>query len=170
MEEVMYTGKAFRVVSSDVNARNGKFKFEMLVNPDSAVIIPLLDKDTLIMEREYRVPVKKYLYELPAGKLDADETPIDGARRELLEETGYHAKNMKLLFKAYIAPGLQTQMLYFYVATGLSKGRRHLDEDEIIEVRRIKLEDAIKLVKRNKVEDTKTVAGLLYYNIFRYRS
>jgi ADP-ribose pyrophosphatase len=168
MREIAYVGPAFSVVKEYARSRAGKFQYDMILHPNSAVIIPLLDKNTIVMEMEYRIPIKKYVYELPAGKMNRGERPEEGAMRELLEETGYKAGSLKLLFKAYTAPGLETEVLYFYIATNLSKGARKLDPDEMIDVKKVKIRDAIKMVKNNKIEDTKTVAGLLFYKTFAH--
>ena len=106
---------------------------------------------------------------LPAGHVEKGETPKEAAKKELYEETGYRAQNMKLLYKAYVSPGLLTTMSYTYLATHLTKHEK-TDMGEMLEVGEIKFSGAYRMVKSNRIVDKKTISGILYYNEFFNRN
>jgi len=133
-----------------------------IVERNVAVILGFIDKRHILLERHYRAPIGKWIFELPAGHIEKGETPISAAKKELLEETGYSAKNLKLLYKDYVAPGILTTISYTYVATGLTKMHR-TDEEEMLRVKAIELNRAYALIKSNVIIDKKTISGLLYY-------
>ena len=136
-----------------------------VVEKDVAVILAFIDEKTIIIERHYRAPIGKWVLELPAGHVEKGETPKEAAKKELYEETGYRARNIKLLYKAYVAPGLLTTMSYTYLATGLEKHEK-TDRSEMLEVEEVKFSDVYAMVKSNRIVDKKTISGILYYNEF----
>ena len=136
-----------------------------VVEKDVAVILAFIDEKTIIIERHYRAPIGKWVLELPAGHVEKGETPKEAAKKELYEETGYRARNIKLLYKAYVAPGLLTTMSYTYLATGLEKHEK-TDRSEMLEVEEVKFSDVYAMVKSNGIVDKKTISGILYYNAF----
>ena len=136
-----------------------------VVEKDVVVILAFVDGKTIILERHYRAPIGKWILELPAGHVERGETPKEAAKKELYEETGYRAQNMKLLYKAYVSPGLLTTMSYTYLSTRLTKHEK-TDMGEMLEVEEIKFSDAYAMVKSNKIVDKKTISGILYYNEF----
>ena len=136
-----------------------------VVEKDVAVILAFIDEKTIIIERHYRAPIGKWVLELPAGHVEKGETPKEAAKKELYEETGYRARNIKLLYKAYVAPGLLTTMSYTYLATGLEKHEK-TDRSEMLEVEGVKFSDVYAMVKSNRIVDKKTISGILYYNEF----
>ena len=101
-----------------------------------AVIIPV-HGSKLVLERQYRPAIGRWLYELPAGLIEKGEEPIEAARRELKEETGFTAASIEHAFSSYSSPGLSDEIVHFFIARGLRKGKRHLEKHEIIETRDI---------------------------------
>jgi ADP-ribose pyrophosphatase len=127
----------------------------------SAVMLAVDNRKRILLVRQYRLPARSYLWELPAGKLDKGETPLKAAKRELVEETGYHAKKWKKLVAFYPSPGYVAEKMTIFVATELTAGAPHPMEDERIEIRwftRQEIEDGI---RSGKIVDGKTMIGYL---------
>ena len=121
----------------------------------------VLEEKTISSDRVYRKPIEKPIYEIPAGKLEKNESPKECAERELKEETGYSAKNIKLIHKFFTSAGFSNEIMFVYLATGLTPGENNLDADEFLDVYEIELEEAYNMVLKNDVEDAKTSIGLL---------
>ncbi len=131
-----------------------------------AVILPLLAGGRILIERQYRPQIKRYIYELPAGRVDRGEKSLQTAVRELKEETGYTASRVSPMAVAYSSPGITNEKLHMFIATGLRKGKSHLDDNEYLSVKTVTLKKAMQMVKKNQIVDAKTIAALLYYSAF----
>jgi len=162
MKKIVYKGKIGTIEKEEFKAEGVKFLIERVKGPDAVVISAFLNKNTILLERIYRPVIKKYIYELPAGKVDEKEGRKHAAERELREETGYIARNMKFLSSGYVSPGTNVQMYHFYKATKLIKSRQQLSKSEIIKIMPIKLTDALKMIKSSRIIDAKTIAGILF--------
>jgi ADP-ribose pyrophosphatase len=136
---------------------------EIVEHAPGAAVVAVGDDGRLLLVRQLRPAVDADLLELPAGLVDEGEAPIDCARRELAEETGYAATTLEPLLRFYTSPGFSTELIHLFVATGLREARVEHDEEEHIEVVRLPLEDAIRQVTQGEISDAKTVAGLLAY-------
>ena len=165
MQKLLST-KHFSVKEALYRVKGIRRKYEIITKSDTVLIIPVLDDGRILMEKQWRYPVGKYIYELPAGTVDKKELPRQTAIRELEEETGYRAKSVRFIFKGYPAPGLMDEMMYFYLATGLSKGKTNMDKDEVISLKPIPAKKAISMIRKGEIFDTKTIAALLYYSSF----
>ena len=165
MQRLLRT-KNFSVKEALFRVKGIRRKYEIITKNDTVLIIPILNDGKILMEKQWRYPVDKYIYELPAGTVDCGESPKKTAARELKEETGYTAKSIKFLFKGYPAPGLMNEMMYFYLVTGLKKGQSKPDKDEVISLKPITIRKAMAMVKEGEIVDTKTIAALLYYSSF----
>jgi ADP-ribose pyrophosphatase len=167
--EVVYQGKLFRVTRDKLVEPGGKESVREVVRHNGSVVILALDssqskKDPyIVMERQYRHAAGRFLWELPAGKLDAGEEPVAGAQRELEEETGYRAKKWKELVEYYASPGFLGESMKVYVAEGLIAGDAHPEEDEEIEIRLVKLSDVLKKIDKAEIMDGKTLSCVLLY-------
>lgn len=158
----VYSGKIFNV-ETEKQAKAGKrFLIERVVHPDFVLIVPFLTPEKLVMERQYRGAIRKYIYELPAGGINKGESLIKAAKRELEEETGYRAKKLQFLFKAYSAPGFVTEMAYVYAAKGLTLRKTKFDDDEIIETEEVSMDQALEMIRSNRIVDMKTIAAILF--------
>jgi len=155
-----------RIEESYSNIRGKKLKDFRILKNDAVVILPFLDKDTIILEKQFRFVVNKKILELPAGSIEKGEKRENAARRELTEETGYYPKNVKFMFKTWNNPALMNYLEYYYIAYNLVKKERKLDENEIITPIKMKLDDAVKMVYQGKIKDTKTMLALLFYSHF----
>lgn len=131
--ETHYQGQLFSFESEDVTLPNGsRTRMAMVRHPGSTAIVPLLDDNTVVMERQYRHAVGKYLLEIPAGTLEPGELPLDCAKRELEEETGFAATRMLELGSVHIIPAYSDEIIHLYIARGLTPSRQKLDQDEIL--------------------------------------
>ena len=140
---------------------------EIVVHPGAAVILPLLDDQTIVMVRNQRPAAGGMLLELPAGTLEPGEPPEGCAARELTEETGYRAKTLRKLVDFYSSPGICTERMFAFVAEGLEPARQDLDEGEELVVERVTWGEALRMVQANEIRDGKSIAALLYYHTFR---
>lgn len=158
----IYTGKLLTLKVDTVETVNqGYQKREIVEHPGAVAIVAIDENNEIILIKQFRKPIEKVIWEIPAGKLEPGETPKECAIRELEEETGYKAENLKLIYKFYTSAGFSNQKIYIYLATGLSYGNRNLDEDEDIDVYKIDIEKAYNLVLENEIEDAKTSIGIL---------
>ena len=127
----------------------------------SAVMMPVDDKKRILLVRQYRLPARKYLWELPAGRMDEGETPLQAAKRELAEETGYHAKKWEKLAVFYPSPGFLAEKMTIFLARDLTAGEQKPMEDERIEVAWFKPKQIDKMIESYEIIDAKTQIGFL---------
>ena len=118
----------------------------------------------IVMERQYRHAANQFLWELPAGKLEAGEDALEGAKRELAEETGYRAKKWKPLVEYYASPGFLGESMKVFLAEGLSAGDASPEEDEKIELRLVKLSEVVEMIEKGAILDGKTLCSVLLYD------
>jgi len=134
---------------------------EIVEHGDSVCIVPLDRQDNVVMVRQYRKPLGRFLLEVPAGGVNAGEDPDEAARRELKEETGYRADKLERLSYFWTTPGFCTEGMHAYLATGLEASPLTPEEDENIEVVRVPLGDVPAMISRGKIQDGKSIASLL---------
>lgn len=157
----IYNGKVFEVLKDEVELSDGMIRpREVIVHPGGVVIAAKKD-DAILMVKQYRYPIKMTQYELPAGRLEKGEDPLAAAKRELLEETGYVAREWESLGFIYTSPGICTEKLYLYKADELNFEHRQPDEGEIIDYCEIKLDQILKMVKNGEINDSKTICGVI---------
>lgn len=134
---------------------------EVAEHPGGVCVAALTDDDCLLFVRQFRYPYGEELWELPAGKRDAGEAPLVTGKRELEEETGFQAENFQPLGRVYPSPGYFNEVIYLYLATGLSAGEAHPDQDEFLEVEKIPLKKAVQMVLDDTLPDAKTQVAIL---------
>lgn len=157
----IYRGRIFHFVTEALTLPNGrKTDMAFIRHPGSTAVVPLLDDLTVVMEVQYRHPVGEYLLEIPAGTLAHGESPLDCARRELKEETGFEAREFVELGKIHIIPAYSDEVIHVFIARGLTPSKQNLDDDEIIEVVNYPLEQALQMVDEGRVTDALTVLSL----------
>ncbi|HUN83710.1 MAG TPA: NUDIX hydrolase [Terracidiphilus sp.] len=167
--EIVYEGPLFRVRHDKIIEPGGRQRERDVIRHNGSVVILALDKSSskkdpwIVIERQYRHAANQYLWELPAGKLDAGEEPVAGAQRELEEETGYRAKKWSPLVEYYASPGFLGETMIVFLAEGLVAGDAHPEEDEHIEFRLVKLSDLIKMIDKGAIKDGKTLTSILFY-------
>jgi ADP-ribose pyrophosphatase len=150
-------------VSEDIALDPDGFKIKRAIvhHGGSAVMMPVDKKGRILLVRQYRLPAAQYLWELPAGRLDPGETPLEAARRELAEETGYRAKKWEKLAVFYASPGFLAERMTIYLATKLTAGEKKPMEDERIEMRWFTSKELDKAIETGKILDAKTQIGFL---------
>lgn len=157
----VFKGRLLNVFIKYERLPNGHVaRFEMIKHPGAALIVPFLDKNRIIMLRQLRPVIGKFIYELPAGTLGANEPPIACARREIIEETGYSAKNFRRLGMIYPVPGYSTERIVIYAASGLKEMERIPEKDEVIRTRLFTKRAVRRLFKNGRITDAKTIAAL----------
>ena len=135
--------------------------YEVIKHPGAALVVPFLARDRVIMLRQLRPVIGKYIYEFVAGTLDKGEKPLACARREIVEETGYRARRFVYLGKIHPVPGYSTETIFLYKATGLTKVDGHTPElDEVIETHIMTRSQVRRLFRSGKLTDAKTIAAL----------
>jgi len=156
-----YQGTLFSFDSEDVTLPNGsRTELAMVRHPGSTAVVALFDDNTVLMERQYRHAVKDYLLEIPAGTMEPGELPLDCARRELEEETGYAAAKFIELSQLLILPSYSDEKIYVYLARDLILTQQNLDSDEIIEIVKYPLEDTLNMIDEGQITDALTILGL----------
>ena len=156
----VYNCKLFTVTED--KAVDPKTGFEIqrsVVRHNGSAVLLAVDKRKMLLVRQYRLPAEKYLWELPAGKVDGNETPLAAAKRELAEETGYTAETWTLLASFYVSPGYVQERMHLFLATGLTEGKATPMDDEQIEVTWFKRKEVALLIQNGKIEDAKTLLG-----------
>ncbi|MGQ0667068.1 MAG: NUDIX domain-containing protein [Nitrospiraceae bacterium] len=157
----IYTGKVVTLNVDTVQLPNGlTVDLETIRHPGAAAVVPVKDDGTVVLIRQFRHAAGGYIYEIPAGKLHPGEDPLDCASRELEEEIGYRASTFHLLSSIFTAPGFADEVIHVYKATGLTKGRQHLDRDEVLDVVEMSLSEAVRKIEDGTIRDAKTIVGL----------
>jgi ADP-ribose pyrophosphatase len=139
---------------------------EYVEHPGAVVMMAFLDEETILLERQYRYPLRRHFIELPAGKLEAGEPHLDTARRELVEECGYEAAEWWRMAVLHPCVGYADEVIEIYGARGLTHVGARLDPGEHLEVFAARLEDAVEWVREGLITDTKTMIGLLWWSRF----
>jgi ADP-ribose pyrophosphatase len=139
---------------------------ECVIHPGAVVILPLLSSSEVIMIRNERFVLNECLWELPAGTLESNEEPFATAARELIEETGYQAKEITPLFDFYTTPGFCNEKIYAFLATDLTFVGQALEETEKITTEILSWEKVLEMIQEGVIHDGKTIATLLYYRSF----
>jgi len=160
--ERIYEGKIINLRVDTVELPSGrKTKREIVEHAACTAIVALDSRDNVLLVRQYRKPAEKMLLEIPAGGIERGEKPLDGARRELEEETGFSAEKWEELSFFYTSPGFTTEFMYLYLATDLKPLKRAADDDEDIELVRVPLKKTPELIASREICDAKSIAGLL---------
>jgi ADP-ribose pyrophosphatase len=144
-----------------------------IVRHSGSVVVLAVDEtpaDPLILlELQYRYTVGRKIWELPAGRIDPGETELSGAKRELLEETGFTARNWKRILKFHASPGFLAETMAVFLARGLKPGIAQPEADEVIDVRFVPLSKALKMIRTGQIGDAKTICGVLWLKQFGER-
>lgn len=158
----VYRGRLLDVREDDVRLPDGTTSCrEYIVHPGAAVMLAMPDAQSVVMERQYRYALREHVYELPAGKVDPGEDALATAQRELLEETGYRARDWRHLLTTYPVVGYSSERIELYLARDLEHVGHALDEGEFLDVFILPLAEAIDWVKAGRIKEAKTIMGLL---------
>jgi ADP-ribose diphosphatase len=145
------------------DATGWKIKRSIVRHQGSAVVMPVDAKNRVLLVRQYRLPVERYVWEIPAGKMDAGETVLQAAKRELTEETGLRASKWKKLVTFFPSPGYVQEKMTIFLATGLTEGESSPMDDERIETRWFSRRELGEMIRSNKIIDGKTMLAYFYW-------
>lgn len=159
----VYQGALLRVKEDRITLPDGQpAKREYVEHQGAVLIIPLLDDDTIVLERQYRYPVRQHCYELPAGKKELGEASLLTAQRELKEETGFEAKVWRSLGDLLPCIGYSDERIEYFIARDLSFTGVAREEGEFLDVFTLSLNEAIAWISAGKIKDVKTIAGIFW--------
>jgi ADP-ribose pyrophosphatase len=171
--KLAYKGKVFSVFTDKVEEPFVGVNVRDVIRHNGSIVILAIDesKDAedpeVILERQYRHAAGQFLIELPAGRIEPGEAPLAAAKREMIEETGYRAKRWTHLTKYFASPGFLGESMSIYLARGIREGAAQPEADEQIEVVRIRLSEVLAMIAAGKIQDGKTLIGVLYYDAAR---
>jgi ADP-ribose pyrophosphatase len=163
---VVYRGPVFFVTSDRVQEPGSIAVRRDVVRHSGSIVIMAVDdtrsEPRVLLARQYRHPANDYLWELPAGRIDGGESELEGAKRELIEETGYTAAHWRRALFFYSSPGFLDETMAVYSATGLKRGQAQPEEDEVIQKRMFPLSQLVRMVMSGAIRDGKTIAAVLW--------
>ena len=161
-----YVGPVFWVTTDDVIEPTGvRVRRDVVRHSGSVVVLAVDDRNReprVLLEKQYRHAAGRFLYELPAGRIDKGENALKAAKRELLEETGYSARSWKRILHFWASPGFVAEAMSIYLARELTLGTAQPEDDEVIEISMVPLRKAVAMVITGKIQDAKTIAGVLW--------
>jgi ADP-ribose pyrophosphatase len=164
-EREIFRGRVIRLVNRDLLLPNGRrTTFSIVEHPGAVAIVPVHANGDVVLLRQFRPSIGEEIYEIPAGTIEKGEAPLATAKREIIEETGFKARQWSKIAEFYTAPGFCTELMHVYVAKGLSPAVADGDADEVLRPVRFSLDQALKLVRTRKIRDAKSIAGLLIYH------
>jgi len=172
----VHTGRIISLDTDTVRFPDGSVgEMDMIRHPGASAIVPFLtepdSKDPeLLLIKQYRYAAEQYLYEIPAGRLDAGEDPAHCASRELREETGCSAERIDFLLTMFTTPGFTDERIHLFMATGLERGETAHEADEFMTLETVRLSRALQLIELGEIRDAKTALGILFAARFRAQS
>jgi ADP-ribose pyrophosphatase len=163
----IYEGPVFGIRRDEVIEPSGvRTTREVITHPGSVVVLPVLPDGRILLIQQYRHATRQYLWELVAGRMDAGETPKEAAARELIEETGYRAKRLRVFLDVFPTPGFLEERMFILLADGLTAGEAEPEEDEKITSRAYSRQQLERMIRGGKLRDAKSIAGILYYFMY----
>jgi len=159
--EEIYHGRIIDVSLYTIREGERTYKREVVHHPGGASVVAVFDDRTIALVRQYRHPTRRFVIELPAGRLEARERPEECAARELEEEIGVKAARLEKLAEFFTTPGFCEEKLWVYLATELTETQQNLEEDEVVEIVRVPFLRALEMIASGEIEDAKTIIGLM---------
>ncbi|MBQ7108202.1 MAG: NUDIX hydrolase [Clostridia bacterium] len=160
--EYKFKGRIINLRVDEALLPNGATASREIVEHNGGIcVVPLTENNEILMVEQFRYPYGEVVLEIPAGKRDGNEEPLDGGKRELKEETGATAESYTFLGELYPSPGYCGEIIYMYLAKGLSYGETDPDEDEFLNVKKIPLEKAVDMIMKGEIKDAKTQTAIL---------
>jgi ADP-ribose pyrophosphatase len=160
---LVYDGKLLKVHEDEVRLPDGSVsKREYIRHQGASMIVAFIDERTVLLERQFRYPLRRHFIELPAGKIDPGEDPLDTAKRELREECGYVASEWRHLATLHPCIGYADERIELYLARALTPAPGGLDDGEFLEVLQVPVEEALRWVREGRITEAKAMTGLLW--------
>ncbi len=157
----VYKAKVFTVFDATIQEGETVYRREIITHNGSAVILPVFADGKIALVRQYRHPAREFLLECPAGSLNPDENPQEGAARELEEEIGVTAERIEKLTEFYVSPGFLGEKMFLFLATDLHETAQNLESDEILNIVKLTFPEALEMIKTNQIQDAKTMVAIL---------
>lgn len=165
--ESIFQGKIISLQVDTVMLPDGKLATREVVRHPGAVAVLALHHDKMLVVDQFRQPLGRCEVEIPAGKLEPGEDPLEAAKRELEEETGYTCGSIRKLHSFYTSPGFADEIIHMYLAENLSEGSLKPDEDEFLEMSEITLEEAYRLIDEGRISDAKTIMAVYAWHMYK---
>ena len=157
----LHKGRVFNLMNENYTLDNGVTSdMDFIQHPGAAAMVPMLNYQEVVLIKQYRHAIRKFIWEIPAGTLDPNESPINCARRELIEEIGYSATDWHRLGTITPLPGCSDERIHIFLALDLKPAQQELDDDEMINVHKMDLSEAMQMILAGEISDGKTISGL----------
>jgi ADP-ribose pyrophosphatase len=157
----LHQGRVFNLVKENYTLETGiSSEMDFIQHPGAAAMVPMLNNQEVVLIKQYRHAIREFIWEIPAGTLDDGESPLNCARRELVEETGYSADDWHKLGTITPLPGCSDERIHIFLASHLKPAEQHLDDDELLNVHTVKLNEALQMILTGEISDGKTISGL----------
>jgi ADP-ribose pyrophosphatase len=157
----LHQGRIFKLVSENYTLENGVIAdMDFIQHPGAAAMVPMLNREEVVLIKQYRHAIREFIWEIPAGTLDPQEAPIHCAKRELIEETGYSSNRWHQLGTITPLPGCSNERIHIFLATDLQPAKQALDKDELLNVHSMELKKALQLILSGEINDGKTISAL----------
>jgi ADP-ribose pyrophosphatase len=157
----LHQGRVFNLVKENYTLDNGVTSdMDFIQHPGAAAMVPMLNNQEVVLIKQYRHAIREFIWEIPAGTLDPNETPLNCARRELIEEIGYSSTEWHQLGTITPLPGYSDERIHIFLALDLKPAEQHLDDDEMLNVQPVKLNNALQMILTGEISDGKTISGL----------
>jgi len=157
----IYEGAIINLRRDKVTVENGTSYREIIEHNGGAVLAAVTDEGKMVMVRQYRKPAERVMLEVPAGKIDAGETPLETARRDLKEQTGYPPTTVEYMTEFYPSVGYSEEVLYLYLCTGLTAGETCPDENEALDILEMDIDELYQMVMKAEIRDAKTIVAIM---------
>jgi ADP-ribose pyrophosphatase len=165
--EVKFSGRLLTLRVDTVELPHGKKTTrEVVEHPGAVAVVAVTQDNELVLVRQYRKPAEQLTLELPAGCLKKGEAGVNCARRELEEETGFYARKITKLCSGFATPGYSNEIIHLYLAEDMNRMQAKPDEDELLEIELVDIEVCVEMVKQGKINDLKTMLGILFANTY----
>jgi ADP-ribose pyrophosphatase len=168
---ILHEGRVFNLVKENYTLENGvTADMDFIEHPGAAAMVPMLNQKEVVLIKQYRHTLRKFIWEIPAGTLNPGESPLNCAKRELIEETGYSATDWVQLGTITPLPGCSDERIHIFLAQELQPAKQHLDDDEMLQVCQVDLDEALQMILKGEISDGKTISGLfLAFNRLKNR-
>ncbi len=161
-----YRGKIVSLHVDTIRQASGRTTLrEVVLHPGGVAAIPVLDDSRLLLIRQFRYPIRTYIYELPAGKLDSGQPPLETMARELEEETGHRAELLTHECSFYTTPGISTELIHLFTARGLTPCKQRLEEGEHLTLEALTVRECLAKIRTGEICDGKTILGILWHHL-----
>ena len=158
---ILHQGRIFKLQRENITLGEGVVvDMDIIRHPGASAIVPMSHDDSLMLIKQYRHAIGDFIWEIPAGTCNPHETPLDCAKRELIEETGFSANIWEKLGEITPVPGYSDERIYIFVSSDLTPARQNLDKDEMLDVHEMRLDEAVKMIHGGLIQDSKTICGL----------